>query len=120
MVKLHWGLKNLRTTEKSLLNVLSAQCSNQNKDVFKITLVIKQMFYLQKVEAPKITLGILFWITKWTFCASMSKEITVQFSFICIFRKYMFCVQLYGKWTRWGHYNLYFEALKGLFLKNAP
>ena len=32
----------------------------------------------------------------------------------------MFCVQLYGKWARWGHYNLYFEALKGLLLKKAP
>ena len=29
----------------------------------------------------------------------------------------MFCVQLYGKWASWGHYNLYFEALKGLLLK---
>ena len=39
---------------------------------------------------------------------------------LCIFRTYMFCVQLYGKWTCWGLYNLYFEALKGLSLKNAP
>ena len=23
----------------------------------------------------------------------------------------MICVQLYGKWARWGRYNLYFEAL---------
>ena len=29
----------------------------------------------------------------------------------------MFCVQLYGKWTHWGCYNLYFEAFKGLLLK---
>ena len=40
--------------------------------------------------------------------------------FICVFRKYMFCVQVYGKWAHWGHYNLYHEALKGLLLKNAP
>ena len=33
------------------------------------------------------------------------------------FRKCMFCVQLYGKWTSGGRYNLYFEALKGLLLK---
>ena len=26
------------------------------------TFVIKQTFYLQKVEAPKVTFGILFWI----------------------------------------------------------
>ena len=32
----------------------------------------------------------------------------------------MFCVQRYEKWVRWGHFNLYFEALKGLLLKNAP
>ena len=32
----------------------------------------------------------------------------------------MFCVLLYGKQARWGCYNLYFEALIGLFLKNAP
>ena len=31
----------------------------------------------------------------------------------------MFCVQLYGKWARWGQYNLYFEALKGLLLKKC-
>ena len=36
------------------------------------------------------------------------------------FKKYMFCVQLYGKWVCWGCYNIYFEALKGLLLKNAP
>ena len=23
----------------------------------------------------------------------------------------MLCVQLYGKWARWGRYNLYIEAL---------
>ena len=39
------------------------------------------------------------------------KKIKVRILFICIFRKYMFCVQLY---------NLYFEALKGLLLKDAP
>ena len=33
---------------------------------------------------------------------------------ICIFRKYMFYVQLYRKWACWGRYYLYFEALKGL------
>ena len=32
----------------------------------------------------------------------------------------MFCVQLYGKRAYWGNHNLYFEALKGLLLKNAP
>ena len=44
---------------------------------------------------------------------------TVHFLFI---RKYMFCVQLYGKQAPWGRYNLYFEALglKGLLLKNTP
>ena len=32
----------------------------------------------------------------------------------------MFCVQLYGKWVRWGCYNLYFEALQGLLFWKAP
>ena len=32
----------------------------------------------------------------------------------------MFCVQLYLKQACWGRYNLCFEALKGLLLKNAP
>ena len=32
----------------------------------------------------------------------------------------MFCVQLYGKWASWGHYNLFLEVLQGLLLKNAP
>ena len=44
----------------------------------------------------------------------------VRFLFICIFRKYMFCVLLCGKQAHWGCYNLYFEALKRLFLKNVP
>ena len=40
------------------------------------------------------------------------------FFFICVFRKYMFCVQVYWKWACRGRYNLFFEALKGLLLKN--
>ena len=48
------------------------------------------------------------------------EKIKMHFLFINDFRKYMFCVQLYGKWTLWGIYNLYFEAFKGLVLKNAP
>ena len=48
------------------------------------------------------------------------EKIRVHFWFIWVFRKYIFCVQLHGKWARWGHYNLYFEALKGLLLKNTP
>ena len=50
----------------------------------------------------------------------MRKQIKVRFLFICLFYKNMFCVQLYGKSARWGRYDLYFEALKGLLLKNAP
>ena len=48
------------------------------------------------------------------------KKNKVRFLFISVFRKYMFCVQLYGKWAPWGRYKIYFEALKGLLLKNAP
>ena len=48
------------------------------------------------------------------------KKIKMYFLFIFLFRKYMFCVQLYGEWDCWGRYNLYFEALKGLLLKNTP
>ena len=32
----------------------------------------------------------------------------------------MFGVQLFGILVRWGDNNIYFDALKGLFLKNAP
>ena len=53
-------------------------------------------------------------------CKYEKKLRCIFFLFIHTFRKYMFCVQLYGKWARWGHYNLYFEALKGLLLKNPP
>ena len=56
--------------------------------------------------------------TQWTFCASMGK-IKVCYLFICIFKKYMFCVQVLRKWASWGRY-LYFEAFKGLELRNAP
>ena len=47
----------------------------------------------------------------------MRKKSRQRFLFICIFRKYMFCVQLYGKWACWGCYNLYFEDIKALLLK---
>ena len=80
----------------------------------------KQTVYLQKVEAPKVTLEKTILNTiEWTFCASIRK-IQVRFLFICIFRQCMFCVQLYEKWACWGCYNLYFEALKGFLLKNVP
>ena len=54
------------------------------------------------------------------FLCKYEKKIKVHFLFICIYKTCMFCVQLYGKWARWGHYNLFFEVLKGLLLKNAP
>ena len=47
------------------------------------------------------------------------KKIKVRFLFTFVFRKYMFFVQLYGKWAHWGRFNVHFEALKGLLLKNA-
>ena len=25
-------------------------------------------------------------------------------------KQHMFCVEVYGKWACWGHYNLFFEA----------
>ena len=78
---------------------------------------IKWTFYFQKVEAPKVTLGILFWILNEHSVQVSEKKNKVGFWFICIFKKYMFCVQLYGKWVRWGRYNLYFEAIKGSLLK---
>ena len=48
------------------------------------------------------------------------KKMKDCFIFICMFRKYMFCVQLHGTWAHWGRYNLYFETLKGLLPKNVP
>ena len=82
------------------------------------TFVIKQTFYLQTIKAPKVTLGILFWILNEHSVQIWEKK-RVYLLFICVFRKYMFCVQLHGKWAHWGYYDLYFEALKGLLLKNA-
>ena len=52
-------------------------------------------------------------------CKYKKKLGCVFFLFIFVFRKYMFWGQLYGKWARWGRYNLYFEASKVLLLKNA-
>ena len=50
--------------------------------------------------------------TQWTFCASLRKnKMSFFYLFICVLRKYIFCVQVYGKLARWGRYNLYFEAL---------
>ena len=34
------------------------------------------------------------------------KKNKVHFLLIGVFRKYMFCVHLYGKWARWGRYNM--------------
>ena len=49
------------------------------------------------------------------------EKIKVRFLFICVLKKkiHVLCATLW-KWARWGHYNLYFEALKGLLLKTAP
>ena len=49
--------------------------------------------------------------TQWTFCASMKKKFGAfkKKKNYLHFRKYMICVQLYGKWASWGCYNLYFE-----------
>ena len=71
------------------------------------TFVIKQTFYFQKVEAPKITLGYSSEYSMNILCKYQEK-IKVHFVFICIFIKYIFCMQLYGKWAYWGHCNLYF------------
>ena len=40
----------------------------------------------------------------------MQKKNKVHFLLIGIFRKYMFCVHLYGERARLGRYNLYCEA----------
>ena len=63
--------------------------------------------------APEVTLGKLFWILNEHSALVWEKKLRVHFLFICVFRKYMFCVQLYGKWACWGRYNLYFEARGG-------
>ena len=47
------------------------------------------------------------------------KKIKVHLSFIYAFRKHVLCA-IFGKQACWGCYNLYFEALKGLLLKNTP
>ena len=51
------------------------------------TFVMKQTFYLQKVEAPKVTLDILFGILS-EHSVQVSEKIKV------VFGKYIFCVQL--------------------------
>ena len=50
----------------------------------------------------------------------MRIKLRCVFLFIWVYRKYMFCVQIYGKKARRGRYNIHFEALKGSLLKNPP
>ena len=49
----------------------------------------------------------------------MSQKIGAFFIYLGL-KKITFWVQLYGKWACWRHYNLYFEAFKGLLFRNAP
>ena len=75
-------------------------------------------FLFAKSRGPQSYFRCTILNTQWTFCASMREKIKVSFlTFICVFRKYMFYAQLFGKWARWGRYYRYFEALKGLLLQ---
>ena len=81
------------------------------------TFVTKWTFYLQKVEAPKVTLGILFWILNEHSVQEKKNKVPFLFMFL---ENTCFVCNSRGKWAHWGCYNLYSEALKGLLLKNAP
>ena len=77
----------------------------------------KELFICKK-SRPQSYFRYTLLNTQWTFCSSMSQKLGAVF--ICLqFQQIMFCLQLYGKWARWGRYNLYFEALKRLLFKNA-
>ena len=52
-------------------------------------------------------------------CKCENKKLRYVFFIYLPIWKIPVCVQLYGIRAHWGHYSLYFEALKGLLLKNA-
>ena len=56
------------------------------------TFVIERTFYLQKVEASKVTLSIYYSEYSMSILNKHEKKITMRFLFICVFRIYMFCV----------------------------
>ena len=68
--------------------------------VKQLTLVIKQTFYFTKYETPKVTLYYFEYSMNIVCKYKKKKKKKVHFLFINIFRKYLFCVQLYRKWAR--------------------
>ena len=90
-----------------------------------VTFVIKRTFYLQNVKVPKVTLGIPWWILNehsmqlWGKKKKKKKNGAFLKIHLRFQKNHIFCVQLYGKWVRWGRYNLYLETFKGSFFKNV-
>ena len=64
-------------------------------------LCYKTDFLFVKSRGPQSYFRCTLLNTQWTICASIRwiLKCVFFFSFICVFRKYMFCVQLYGKWA---------------------
>ena len=81
---------------------------------------------MQKVKASKVTLGILFWILDKKILCKYKNKIKVCFTFFFFFiylrfwKNMCFVCNSMGNVPCWGRYNLSFEALKGLLLKNTP
>ena len=89
------------------------------------TFVIKQTFYLQEVEPPKVTLGILLWILNehsvqvW---GPGEGEIRCIFDLLVFLENTCFVCNSMGYLPaegHWGHHNLYLKALKGLLLEHT-
>ena len=60
--------------------------------------------------------------TQWTFCANLREKLrcVCVFLFICVLRKYLFCMQLFGKWARWGAITSILKHWKGYNSKTHP
>ena len=86
-----FGLTNKETRKAMDSVVRAALRSTHTLWLARNTFVINQTFYLQKVEAPKITLGILFWILNEHSVQVWEKKWVFH---LCVFRKCMFCAKL--------------------------
>ena len=77
-------------------------------------------FLFVKSGGPKVTSGILLWILN-EHSVQVWDKIKVHFFFyLFAFLENTCFVCNSMEMAHWGCYNLYFEASKGLLLKNAP
>ena len=114
------------------VSILTSQKKKKKKkswDIVHDTFVIKQTFYLQKVEAPQSYFRYTLLNTQWRLRSSMSKKKKKKTEkrkkkwmhfvlFICIFRSSCFvCNSVGGKWAHWRCLKPLFWSIKRVIIQ---